>query len=286
VPAKLKILITSQKGGVGKSTVSANLAAYFAHVAGKLTTLIDLDHQSTAGKWVRNTAPIGIQCISLESPNNKGTGMALLQAKQALRSARSESEVIIADLTWTDILPAEFMFEFDLVLVPSSLSRVELDSTMEFVTRFDFVFNSKLRHPPKLIVVPSRVANMDTYKNIFYQSFTTAFFLSPPVRFNDQASEFFGAEFFVKAQDQETRENFIQFGRSIEEIGRVQGDDKPQAKGLYQPKMTSSILDRFRAGRNASAKQIKVAANDFDIASMKAKLKSVIPNFLRSDSVK
>jgi len=179
VPAKLKILITSQKGGVGKSTVSANLAAYFAHVAGKLTTLIDLDHQSTAGKWVRNTAPIGIQCISLESPNNKGTGMALLQAKQALRSARSESEVIIADLTWTDILPAEFMFEFDLVLVPSSLSRVELDSTMEFVTRFDFVFNSKLRHPPKLIVVPSRVANMDTYKNIFYQSFTTAFFLSP-----------------------------------------------------------------------------------------------------------
>jgi cellulose biosynthesis protein BcsQ len=59
----LKILITSQKGGVGKSTVSANLAAYFAHIAGKSTTLVDLDHQGTAGKWVRNAEPIGIQCV-------------------------------------------------------------------------------------------------------------------------------------------------------------------------------------------------------------------------------
>ena len=77
----LKILITSQKGGVGKSTVSANLAAFFAHVSSKKTTLVDLDHQGTAGKWVRNAAPIGIECISVASPNNKGVGMALLQAQ-------------------------------------------------------------------------------------------------------------------------------------------------------------------------------------------------------------
>ena len=284
--AKLKILITSQKGGVGKSTVSANLAAYFAHTAGKLTTLVDLDHQATAGKWVRNAAPIGIQCISVASPNNKGGGMALLQAKQALRSANASTEVVIADLTWTDILPAEFLFEFDLVLVPSSLSRVELDSTLEFVNRFGFVFNSTLRTPPKLIVVPSRVVNLDTYSNIFYQSFTTAFFLSPPVRFNEKASEFFGSEFFVKTSDDETRENFINFGRAIEEMGRVQEAEKPQTKGLYQSKMSGSILDRFRAGRNAKEKQFTAAANDFSVSRLQAKIKSVIPGFLRPGSTK
>jgi cellulose biosynthesis protein BcsQ len=116
----LKILITSQKGGVGKSTVSANLAAYFAHTAEKKTALVDLDHQATAGKWVRNAAPMGIQCVSVESPNNKGVGMALLQAKQALRSVQPGTQALIADLTWTDILPPEFLFDFDLVLVPSS----------------------------------------------------------------------------------------------------------------------------------------------------------------------
>jgi hypothetical protein len=282
----LKILITSQKGGVGKSTVSANLAAYFAHSAGKSTTLVDLDHQATAGKWVRSATPLGIQCISVASPNNQGVGMALLQAKQALRSANSSTEVLVADLTWTDILPAEFLFEFDMVLVPSSLSRVELDSTLEFVNRFGFVFNSTLRTPPKLVVVPSRVVNMQTYSNIFYQSFTTAFFLSPPVRFSDKASEFFGTEFFVKADDAETRDNFIEFGRAIEELGRAQEAEKPKAKGLYQPKMSGSILDRFRAGRNATDHKITAAANDAMPTGLQAVIKSIIPSFLLSGSSK
>ncbi len=42
-----KILVTSQKGGIGKSTIAANIAAYFASVAGKRTMLIDFDHQGT-----------------------------------------------------------------------------------------------------------------------------------------------------------------------------------------------------------------------------------------------
>lgn len=276
----LKILITSQKGGVGKSTVSANLAAFFAHISSKKTTLVDLDHQGTAGKWVRNAAPIGIECISVASPNNKGVGMALLQAQQALRSAGASTQVLIADLTWTDILPAEFLFDFDLVLVPSSLSRVELDSTLEFVNRFSFVFNSTMRTPPKLVVVPSRVVNMDTYSNVFYQSFTTAFFLSPPVRFSDRASEFFGAEFFVKTSHAETRDNFIEFGRAIEELGRIQEAERPKPKGLYQPNMTGTILDRFRAGLNAKDRKIPVASNDYAPPSLQDRFKAAIPSFL------
>jgi cellulose biosynthesis protein BcsQ len=37
-----KILVTSQKGGVGKSTVSANLAAYLRR-QGQAVTLLDFD---------------------------------------------------------------------------------------------------------------------------------------------------------------------------------------------------------------------------------------------------
>jgi len=93
--------------------------------------------------------------MTVDLPNAKGSGIALLKAKEALRKCVDTMEVVITDLTWTDVLPPDFLFEFDLVLVPSSLSRVELDSTLEFVNRFSFVFNSRLRNPPKLVIVPS-----------------------------------------------------------------------------------------------------------------------------------
>lgn len=70
--------------------------------------------------------PIGIHCQTVDLPNAKGSGVALLKAKEALRKAVDTMEVVIVDLTWTDVLPPDFLFEFDLVLVPSSLSRVEL----------------------------------------------------------------------------------------------------------------------------------------------------------------
>lgn len=277
----LKILITSQKGGVGKSTVSANLAAYFAYISGKKTTLIDFDHQATAGKWVRKAYPIGIDCQTVDLPNAKGSGIALLKAKEALRKANELREIVITDLTWTDVLPPEFMFEFDLILVPSSLSRVELDSTLEFVNRFSFIFNSRMRKPPKLVIVPSRVDNLKTYESIFSKSFNAGFFLSPPVMYSSSANEFFGTEFFVMTSKNEIRENFLEFGRSIEQLAESEADLRLTTKQApLTQKVSGSILDRFRAVRSAEgAVPARIAAND-SARPKSGRLKSVIPAFL------
>ncbi len=282
----LKVLITSQKGGVGKSTVSANLAAYFSYISGKKTTLIDFDHQATSGKWVRKAYPIGIDCKTVDLPNAKGSGIALLKAKEALRKANEASEVVITDLTWTDVLPPDFLFEFDLVLVPSSLSRVELDSTLEFVNRFSYVFNSLLKTPPKLVIVPSRVDNLDTYESIFSKSFNAGFFLSPPVMYSASANEFFGTEFFVMTSKKEIRENFMEFGRSIEQLGEIEADLKSAKAGDMRQsslthKVSGSILDRFRAIRNSNpTAPVRAAANDSARLSAANRLKSAIPSFL------
>ena len=277
----LKILITSQKGGVGKSTVSANLAAYFAYISGKKTGLIDFDHQATAGKWVRKAYPIGIECMTVDLPNAKGSGVALLKAKEAMRKCVDTMEVVITDLTWTDVLPPDFLFEFDLVLVPSSLSRVELDSTLEFVNRFSFVFNSRLRNPPKLVIVPSRVDNLQTYESIFSKSFNAGFFLSPPVMYSTSANDFFGTEFFVMTTNKEIRENFIEFGRSIEQLGEIETDLKLNKRThTLTQRVSGSILDRFRAVRNSTQNpSVRSAANDS--ARIKpGRIKAVIPSFL------
>ncbi len=278
----LKVLITSQKGGVGKSTVSANLAAYFSYISGKKTALIDFDHQATSGKWVKKAYPIGIDCRTVDLPNARGSGIALLKAKEALRQANEVMEVVITDLTWTDVLPPDFLFEFDLVLVPSSLSRVELDSTLEFVNRFSFVFNSRMRKPPKLVIVPSRVDNLQTYESIFSKSFNAGFFLSPPVMYSTSANEFFGTEFFVMTTNKEIRENFLEFGRSIEQLGEIEADLKSSSRQApLTHKVSGSILDRFRAVRNSDKDgTVRAAANDSARISQAGRIKSVIPSFL------
>ncbi len=279
----LKILITSQKGGVGKSTLSANLAAYFCHTRGKKTALIDFDHQATSGKWVKKAYPIGIHCNTADLPNYKGPGIVLLKAKEALRKGVENHQVVVADLTWTDVLSPEFLFEFDLVLVPTSLSIIELDSTLEFINRFSFIFKSRMRKPPKLVLVPSRVDDFETYESIFTRSFNTSFFLAPPVMYSESANNFFGSEFFVLTTNQEVRENFMTFARAIDELGESEMEDRQGPKrSEFNPKLSGTVLDQFRARRNSEETDTLVEKNPESEAKqgVSKRLMSAIPTFL------
>jgi cellulose biosynthesis protein BcsQ len=281
--APLKILITSQKGGVGKSTLSANLAAYFCHTRGKKTALIDFDHQATSGKWVKKAYPIGIHCNTADLPNYKGPGIVLLKAKEALRKGVENHQVVVADLTWTDVLSPEFLFEFDLVLVPTSLSIIELDSTLEFINRFSFIFKSRMRQPPKLVLVPSRVDDFETYKAIFTRSFNTSFFLAPPVMYSESANNFFGSEFFVLTTNQEVRENFMTFARAIDELGESEMEDRQgPRRSEFNPKLSGTVLDQFRAMRNSEEPNTLVEKNPKSEVKqgVSKRLMSAIPTFL------
>ncbi len=281
--APLKILITSQKGGVGKSTLSANLAAYFCHTRGKKTALIDFDHQATSGKWVKKAYPIGIHCNTADLPNYKGPGIVLLKAKEALRKGVENHQVVVADLTWTDVLSPEFLFEFDLVLVPTSLSIIELDSTLEFINRFSFIFKSRMRQPPKLVLVPSRVDDFETYEAIFTRSFNTSFFLAPPVMYSESANNFFGSEFFVLTTNQEVRENFMTFARAIDELGESEMEDRQgPRRSEFNPKLSGTVLDQFRAMRNSEDPDTLVEKNPQSEAKqgVSKRLMSAIPTFL------
>ena len=281
--APLKILITSQKGGVGKSTLSANLAAYFCHTRGKKTALIDFDHQATSGKWVKKAYPIGIHCNTADLPNYKGPGIVLLKAKEALRKGVENHQIVVADLTWTDVLSPEFLFEFDLVLVPTSLSIIELDSTLEFINRFSFIFKSRMRKPPKLVLVPSRVDDFETYEAIFNRSFNTSFFLAPPVMYSESANNFFGSEFFVLTTNQDVRENFMTFARAIDELGESEMEDRQgPRRSEFNPKLSGTVLDQFRAMRNSEEPDTLAEKNSESEAKqgVSKRLMSAIPTFL------
>lgn len=277
----LKILITSRKGGVGKSTIAVNLAAYFARIAGKKSALVDFDHQRTSLNWVNDAPQIGIDCRSFTLPNSKGSGIALLEAKEALRKMSESSQVIICDLAWADVLPPEFLFEFDLVLVPSSGSKIDLASSLDFVSRFSYIFNSRMRNPPKLAIVPSRINSINNFSVAFAEVFHEGFAVTEPVLNMSSVDDLFGGDYLINPARPDATQNFLQFCRSVEELAETELDLKPNVKELtFQHKVSGSVLDRFRAIRNSSQTPLLREAVIEDLPEAVAQMQAQIPSFL------
>jgi hypothetical protein len=176
-----KILVTSQKGGVGKSTVSANLAAYLRR-QGQTVTLIDFDTHGSSSTWLTRAPNIGVVVQHHILPLDQGGNRPILDARLHLRRAASSSEVVICDLTWTDSIAGELMFEYDLVIVPTSVSEIELAATAGFLSRHRWVFDSAIHTPPTLLVCPTRVQPEQLQCDVFSkQRFPVSFMLAPPV---------------------------------------------------------------------------------------------------------
>lgn len=227
--ATFKILVTSQKGGVGKSTVSANLAAYLRR-QGKTVTLIDFDTHGSSSTWLTRAPNIGVVVQHHILPLDQGGNRPILDARLHLRRAASSSEVVICDLTWTDSIAGELMFEYDLVIVPTSVSEIELAATAGFLSRHRWVFDSAIHTPPTLLVCPTRVHQEQLRSDIFSkQRFPVSFMLAPPVLEAQTAREMFERGYLMDLQDA-CGQSFVEFGKAV----CAAKDMRETAQGLNQ----------------------------------------------------
>ena len=209
-----KILITSQKGGVGKSTVSANLAAYFRR-QGQAVTLIDFDTHGSSSTWLTRAPNIGVVVQHHVLPLDQGGNRPILDARLHLRRAASSSEVVICDLTWTDSIAGELMFEYDLVIVPTSVSEIELAATAGFLSRHRWVFDSAIHTPPTLLVCPTRVQPEQLRSDVFSKTrFPVSFMLAPPVLEAQTAREMFERGYLMDLPDA-CGASFNEFGKAV-----------------------------------------------------------------------
>ncbi len=247
-----KILVTSQKGGVGKSTVSANLAAYLRR-QGQTVTLIDFDTHGSSSTWLTRAPNIGVVVQHHILPLDQGGNRPILDARLHLRRAASSSEVVICDLTWTDSIAGELMFEYDLVIVPTSVSEIELAATAGFLSRHRWVFDSAIHTPPTLLVCPTRVQPEQLQSDVFSkQRFPVSFMLAPPVLEAQSAREMFERGYLMDLPDA-CGTSFNEFGKSVCAAREM----RESAQGMRQT--THTRVTTTTTLRNANSPSTTVA---------------------------
>ena len=210
-----KILVTSQKGGVGKSTLSANLVAYLSRTLGLGVTLIDWDPHGSSSTWLNQAPHVGAVVQHLSLPVDQGGNRPIFEARLQMRRAASECDILVCDLTWSDSLAGELMFEFDMVLVPTSVSEIELAATSGFLSRNRWVFDSATARRPMLVVCPTRVLNEQLNSDVFTkQRFPVSFMLAPPILEAQSARDLFERGYLMDARDV-CGDSFREFGQAI-----------------------------------------------------------------------
>lgn len=277
----IKVLMTSQKGGVGKSTVAANLAAYLAHVKRKRVCLLDFDHQASSSGWVNRQPVEGLTTIFCDALSERDPMVSVLKMKQAVRAAERDHEIVLVDLTWVRFFPQSYVMDFDFVLVPTSLSHLELNSTIEFVTHFSTIFNSTSEVTPKLVLIPTRLHTTRDYQDIFTQNnFPVRFNLSSPIPFDLDIQHLYGQQYIYELTDSPVSFGFAKVGDELDAVFDKQLAIK---KRLAKAKNVSfiaesrqaittqpSVLDRFCLEQRSlrSAREMSTQAASQEASAM------------------
>ena len=295
-----KILVTSQKGGVGKSTLSANLVAYLSRTLGLGVTLIDWDPHGSSSTWLNQAPNVGAVVQHLSLPVDQGGNRPIFEARLQMRRAASECDILVCDLTWSDSLAGELMFEFDMVLVPTSVSEIELAATSGFLSRNRWVFDSATARRPMLVVCPTRVLNEQLNSDVFTkQRFPVSFMLAPPILEAQSARDLFERGYLMDARDI-GGESFREFGEAIcaaREIRMAQAHQprQPQPVKLTERDSSShripltpsktSVLDSVTSGSQFSVlgryRQRKIAEENEAVVNSRSLAQMGIPEFLK-----
>lgn len=147
-----RIVVINSKGGCGKTTISTNLASFYAS-KGVNTALFDYDGQGSSLRWMkeRSDACSGIYGVGAHEGADQGVTMSWHMR------IPPEIERLIVDtppgLSGTDLI--DQIKGADIIVIPVLPSSIDMHATADFIR--DLMLKAKVqRHRTRLAIVANR----------------------------------------------------------------------------------------------------------------------------------
>jgi chromosome partitioning protein len=145
-------LVINAKGGVGKTTITTNLASFFAS-RNVTTTIADYDPQSSSLNWLSLRSPESTKIYGADLAPRHGTGLSATR-----RQIPRETQQLIVDAPAgpSRLLLQDLLSRTQSILIPVGPSTIDIHATANFIKELLLVGKVRFRNI-RLAVIANRV---------------------------------------------------------------------------------------------------------------------------------
>lgn len=153
-------LVLNPKGGSGKTTITLNLASYFASL-GVPTTVMDYDPQGSSLNWLRLRPPHASKIHGANAARQKGTR---LRSMAMFVPPDTRQLIVDAPAGASGTLLQEMLDRADCIIVPVPPSTIDLHATAIFIREVLQSARMQARNLPVAIVANKVRRSMPRYQ--------------------------------------------------------------------------------------------------------------------------
>jgi chromosome partitioning protein len=151
----LAILVINSKGGSGKTTLTTNIASYYATKKFR-TAIMDYDPQGSSIQWLRVRPDEAEKIHGANAAPAKGS--IPLRSTHAWVPVDTEVMVIDAPAGAKGLLLQEIVRKSNFIVIPVAPSPIDIHATADFIKEL-FLFGGARNTKVKIAVVANRVRN-------------------------------------------------------------------------------------------------------------------------------
>ena len=172
------------KGGVGKSTLCMYTMIMLKKLQPNLDIhLIDIDPQGTSAKMMKDLLPKGRVRAMPINDSFDGAALSMIDGVVKGHLVNDNSLVVIDSAARTIGNVWQLAMLCDCMVIPTSMSWVDLAPTIDFITDIDSRKSDYGSKTPHLIIVPNRSApNQKDYSPLYEKAAELNVIIAPPVR--------------------------------------------------------------------------------------------------------